>query len=214
VRHRLVDGSFQRSKWEEGVARRAAELGDRPPAATKGIHLPPVESTLSADARTRTWKHVTLELDEPGRVARLTVRGPTEPAPADPAALRAQGADTWALRAFRELDDALLHLRFNHDTVGLVLLHTRGEAERVLAHDRVVLDHDADWLAREIRLYQARVLRRLDNTARSLFAIVDPGSCFAGSLFELVLAADRSYMLDDGKIVVQPSAAAARAWPM
>jgi len=121
----------------------------------------------------------------------------TEP-PADAAALRKAGADTWALRAFRELDDALLDLRFNHDTIGLLLLKTRGDASFVRAHDEALLKLGGDWFAHEIVLHMRRVLRRLDLTARSAFAIVDAGSCFSGSLFELCLAADRAYMFDGG----------------
>jgi benzoyl-CoA-dihydrodiol lyase len=216
VAHHLIDGTFPRSKWQDGVARRAAELADRPPLATEGISLPAVEGTVSDDGRTRTWKYVTLTLDEAGRVATLTVHGPDADPPSTPDALRREGADTWSMRAFRELDVALLHLRFNHDTVGLVLIHTRGDRDRVLAHDAALEAQKDTWLAKEIRLLQARVFRRLDNTARSTFAIVDPGSCFAGSLFELVLAADRSYMLEDaaGEVVIVPSRDSASTWPM
>src|SRR5690606_15765718 len=141
----------------------------------------------------RTYRYVTLEIDPEQRVANLTVRAPDAAPPASADALRAEGCDTWSMRAFRELDDALLQLRFNHETVGLVLLHTAGDQEAVLAHDAAIASFGDDWLASEIRLLQARVLRRLDNTSRSMFAIIDTGSCFAGSLFEIALAADRSY---------------------
>jgi benzoyl-CoA-dihydrodiol lyase len=115
--------------------------------------------------------------------------------------MRARGADCLALRAFRELDDALLRLRFNEEQIGLVLLRTRGDAaarKNLLAVDATLAANaGADWFTNEIVLHMARVLRRLDLTARSLFAVLDPGSCFAGPLLELALAADRSYMLDD-----------------
>jgi benzoyl-CoA-dihydrodiol lyase len=213
TKYRLVDGSFPRSKWDEEVTRRARELADRPPLATSGIQLDEVRSEVSADGKVRSYEFVDLKIDEAARVANLTIRGPRGPAPSL-AELRAQGSRAWVLQAFRELDDALLHLRFNHDTVGVVLIRTEGDPALVRAHDAAVLDHPQDWLAREIRLKQARVLRRVDNTARTLFAIVEPGSCFVGSLFELVLAADRSYMLDDGKVAVQVTAASAGAYPM
>jgi benzoyl-CoA-dihydrodiol lyase len=211
AKYRLVDGSFARSKWDDEVRKRANEVAARPPASTKGIELPAITSAV--DGLVRTYKYVELRLDEDQRVAHLTVRGPEEPAPTLQQ-LAAQGAEAWVLRAFRELDDALLHLRFNHETVGMILLHTQGDPARVLAHDAVILDAGDDWLAREIRLKQARVLRRIDNTARSVFALIEPGSCFVGSLFEMALASDRSYMLDDGKVTLQVSKASSGVYPM
>jgi benzoyl-CoA-dihydrodiol lyase len=216
VKYRLVDGSFPRSKWEAGVAARAAEVAASSPArATEGIELSPVLSEVGEDG-SRTYTHVTLELDPDERVATLTVQAPQTPAPADAAALRAEGASTWSMAAFRELEDALFHLRFTHETYGLILLKTRGDAAAILAHDKALADLGDDWLATEIRLLQARILRRVDNTARSFFAIIDPGSCFAGSLMELALAADRSYMLedDDGEVTVTVSEAQGGAFPM
>ncbi len=216
LQHRLIDGAFPRSKWADGIANRAAELSDRAPASTEGIPLTEVTSTVSEDGLQRDYRHVTLSFDADQRLATLTVRGPDDVAPASLAALRAQGADTWSMQAFREVENALFHLRFNHPTIGLILLKTAGDPTAVMAHDAVILDNQDDWLAREIRLLQARIFRRLDNTARSMFAIVDQGSCFAGSLFELTLAADRSYMLEDedGQVTVQISAASAGAYPM
>ena len=193
-KHFIVDEVFPRSKWETGVAARAQELASSlPEIQAEGIALDRIESDLSEDGQTRTYRHVTLTVVPDQRLARLTVHGP-ESSPEG--TLEEQGVDAWSLRAFRELDDALLHLRFNHDTVGLIVLRTEGDAHTVLAHD-ANLEASESWLAREIRLYQARVLRRLDNTARSVFSIIDEGTCFAGSLFELVLASDRSYMLED-----------------
>ncbi len=213
----LIDGGFPRSKWEEGIAARAQELANRPPDATEGIALTEITSELSEDGRTRTYAHVTLELDEDHRVAAITVRAPQAgSAPSSPADLRAQGADAWVMRAFRELDDALLRLRFNHDTVGTLLLYTRGEAAQVLEHDAVLFANQDDWLSREIRLLQARVFRRLDNTARSMFAIIDEGSCYAGALLEIALAADRSYMLEDedGAVTIRVTEASSGHYPM
>jgi benzoyl-CoA-dihydrodiol lyase len=122
------------------------------------------------------------------------VRGPEAGEPETPEAMRARGSDLWALRAFRELDDVLLDLRFNRPEVGLVVLRTRGDADRVLASDRALWESRADWFASEVLHHVKRVLKRLDLTARSVFALVEAESCFAGSLMELALAADRSYM--------------------
>ena len=123
------------------------------------------------------------------------MRGPEAGEPTDAAAMRTRGAELWALRAFRELDDVLLDLRFNRPEIGTVVLLTRGEASRVLAADAALLANRGDWFANEVLHHMKRVLKRLDLTARSLLALVDEGSCFAGSLLELALAADRSYML-------------------
>jgi benzoyl-CoA-dihydrodiol lyase len=133
-----------------------------------------------------------------GRTATLTVRGPGAGEPETAEAYRTRGANAWAFRAFRELEDAILWLRFNEETLGLVVIRTEGDLDRVLAVDATLDRLRDDWFVREVLLYQARVLRRLDLTARSLFALVEPGSCFGGCLFELVLAADRSYLLDGG----------------
>jgi len=216
VKFKLVDGSFPRSKWDEGVAKRAAELAASSPArATEGIELTPVVSEVGENG-SRVYKHVSLDLDPEQRVATITVKGPDGPPPADAVALRAEGASTWSMAAFRELEDALFHLRFTHDTYGLILLRTRGDAARILAHDQALADLGDDWLATEIRLLQARILRRVDNTARSFFAIIEPDSCFAGTLLELALAADRSYMLEDedGEVTVTVSDAQAGPFPM
>jgi benzoyl-CoA-dihydrodiol lyase len=111
--------------------------------------------------------------------------------------MRARGSDLWSLRAFRELDDAILDLRFNHEEIGVIVLRAEGDPEKVLAHDAALLKHRGDWFADEVLAHEKRVLKRLDLTARSLFAIIDQKTAFAGSLLELSLAADRSYMLDD-----------------
>jgi benzoyl-CoA-dihydrodiol lyase len=198
-KHFIVDEVFPRSKWEEGVAARAKAVAASLPAIhSEGITLDPVESELSEDGLTRTYRYVEFVVEPDQRIARLTVRSPADPPPEQ---IVDEGSDTWSLRAFRELEDALLHLRFNHDTIGLIVVRAQGDASNVLAHD-ALLQEDNSWLSREIRLYQARVLRRLDNTARSLFTIIDEGTCFAGSLFELVMAADRSYMLEDDEEAV------------
>jgi benzoyl-CoA-dihydrodiol lyase len=211
----LIDGVFARSKWAAGVAQLAAEMAAESPArATEGIELTPLAVEVSDDGKTRSYSHVELRIDPDQRVAHLTVRSPTAPAPDGEAGLRAEGASTWSLAAYRQMDDALLHLRFNHDTVGLILIRAEGEADAVIAHDAVA--QGDGWLATEIRLFQARVLRRFDNTARSTFAIIDEGTCFAGSLLETAFAADRSYMLEDEDeaVTIRATAASGGFYPM
>jgi benzoyl-CoA-dihydrodiol lyase len=139
---------------------------------------------------------VTLAIDAPARTATLTVRAPEGEEPATPAELAGAGSAAWALRAFRELDAALLELRFNLPSVGVVAVRTEGSPEAVLAVDRMLARHRDDGLVREVVLHMKRVLKRLDLTAKSFYALVEPGSCFAGSLLELALASDRVYMKD------------------
>lgn len=211
----LIDGSFPRSKWDEGVAALAQRIVASAAArSAEGVILPALECT--ADADSRTYRHVRTSIDRAHRTATLVVSAPTAPAPSDAVALRAEGADTWSLRAFRELDDALCHLRFNEPDIGLVLVQTEGSSDAVLAHDAALDKLAGDWLASEIRWFQGRTLRRFDNMSKSLFAIVGPGSCFAGVLFELALGADRSYMLDDpdGKVTARVTAASDGRFPM
>jgi benzoyl-CoA-dihydrodiol lyase len=198
----LIDAIAPRSKFTEAVDARAKALVE-PRKCGPGITLDPVvpETTETGFAYT----HVQVEIDPDGRVAKLTVHGPKEAGPATADAIQAAGADQWSLRAFRELDDAILRLRTNHQDIGLILFHTRGTLAPILATDASLFEHREHWLANEILRLQARVLRRIDTTSRSFFAIIDEGSCFAGSLFELALASDRSYMLedDDEKVQVQ-----------
>jgi benzoyl-CoA-dihydrodiol lyase len=202
LKMRLVDGGWAKSKWEAEVAKRAeAVVSADPPQGETGIALQPIARTVTHEGgdevQASTW--VTLRLLAGGRHAEIVLRGPTAAPPRDHDSLHALGASSWALAAFRELDDTLLHLRHNHSQVGLVTLKTEGDAGQVLAWDTAISDLRASgsWLAREIQLHQGRVLRRLDNMAKSLFAIVLPGSCFAGTLAELLWSADRAYMLDD-----------------
>jgi benzoyl-CoA-dihydrodiol lyase len=128
-------------------------------------------------------------------VAEITVRGPDAAAPADLSAVHQQGAAFWTLAVTRELDDLILDLRTNELELGTWVLRTEGDPQQVLACDQLLLDHADDWLASEIVLYLKRTLKRLDVTSRSLLALIEPGSCFAGSLLELALAADRSFQL-------------------
>jgi benzoyl-CoA-dihydrodiol lyase len=192
----LVDALVPRSRFDAEVEQRArarVEPSARPQGP--GVVLPALEPVRSSDGV--RYRHVTLSLDRENRRARITVHGPKEAPPAAAAGVREQGADAWPLRVFRELDDLLCDLRFNEALCGLILLETRGDAEHVLAWDRLLHAERHDWFVREIVLHAARTLRRLDLTARSLFALVQPDSCFAGTLLELALAADRTYALDD-----------------
>ena len=192
----LVDEVATRSRFAEAVDKRAKALSGTSPSRSKtGIALTPL--TSSRDGDTIKWTHVRLAIDRDKRTATLTVSGPPRGLPGDPAAIRALGSSWWPLQAFRELDEALLHLRHNEEEIGLVLLRTEGEVAACLEVDAVLAALPEDWLVNEVRLFIARTLRRLDLTARSFYAFVTPGSCFAGTLFELALAADRSYMLHD-----------------
>jgi benzoyl-CoA-dihydrodiol lyase len=193
----LIDGHFPTSKFEEGVRGRVEQIlsETRRSEGGPGIRLNPLE--VEATDSGREYKYVTLRCHRDGRYADLTVRGPEADLPTSPEEIHRLGDAYWPLRAYRELDDALLHLRVNEPEIGLVCLRTEGQAESVLSVDRTLVANRDHWLVREIILHMARVLRRLDLTAKSFFALVEPGSCFAGNLLELLLASDRSYMLND-----------------
>ncbi len=210
VKHGFVDRSWPRSQWEAGSAAALAELAARhPDKAGPGVELPELE--ITSTERGWAYRYVTVEFDAANadRVVTITLKGPDAPP--------ARAARTWSLQAFRELDDALLRLRVNHLAVGLILLRTRGDAAAILAHEAQVLDGArTDWFWKEVQLFQARTLRRLDNTSKTLFAVIDPGSAFVGTLFELALACDRQYMFqdEDGDNTVRLSAANAGPFPM
>jgi len=207
----LIDALLPKSKFDAGVLERARGLaaGQKDVPRGQPVALAPLERTVAADRV--TYRHVELAIDRGSRTATLTIGAPDGPPPAQ---LASQGSDLWSLRAFRELRDALYQLRFNEPTIGTVLLRTRGNPDHVLAHDRALAEAAAqDGFAREVRLLQARTLRALDATARSFFAVVDAGSCFAGSLLEVALAADRVYMLDADEVAVHTSPANAGGLP-
>ncbi len=208
VEWRFVDALYARSRFDEAVSQRAADLAassDRP-SSGPGVTLGPLELTRSDDRF--EYSAVTIEINRMKRTADLTVRGPDGPQPSDAQAMLALGDQYWPLRAFRELDAALLHLRLNEPEIGIVVLKTQGDREAVLAIDRTLATHRDHWLAREILHFMKRTLKRLDLTAKSFIALIEPGSCFAGALFELALAADQSFMLDDPD---QPTAIAMSA---
>src|SRR5213078_1006745 len=190
---RLVDEVVPPSAWEEKLRERALGLAtssDRP-AEASGITLPPLDRKIDGD--TIAYLHLKVALDRERRFAEVRVLGPSE-LPADIAGVHAAGADFWPLAMARELDDAMLHLRLNEPELGILVFRSEGDPSAVLAADALLDVHADDWLVREIRLYLKRVFKRVDLTARSLFTLVEPGSCFAGSLAELVFAADRAFM--------------------
>jgi benzoyl-CoA-dihydrodiol lyase len=194
----LVDAVAAKSQFGKVVAERAAKLAHAPaPTETRGpgIELNLLEPTLSDTAL--VYRHVEVSIDAARRVAEITVKGPEGAQPKTGDEIQAGGDAQWSLRAFRELDDAMLRLRFFWPQVGLVLLKTRGDIEAVRAVDESLVANRSHWLAREILAFQARVLRRIETSAKSFFAVVEPGSCFAGVLLELALLSDRVYMLND-----------------
>ncbi|MFD0687925.1 2,3-epoxybenzoyl-CoA dihydrolase [Actinomadura fibrosa] len=208
VAWRLVDEAVPRTTWDATVARRAVELAARSSRpAGDGIALTPLDKT-----RTETsiaYRYVTATLNREAGAVEITVAGPADDAPDDITGLHHQGAGFWTLAMTRELDDLILDLRTNEPALGTWVLRTSGDPLKVLDHDRLLLDNAADWLANEIVLYLKRTLKRLDVTSRSLIALIEPGSCFAGSLLELALAADRSYHLAGVFEEVDPDAAPA-----
>src|SRR5437870_4836142 len=197
VEWKLVDGVYPTSQFREAVRKRADALtaaSDRQ-AAGPGIALNPLNPTVADGGY--TYSAVTMTFNRGKRTAELTVHAPTGPQPSTPQEISSAGDQFWPLRAFRELDDALLRLRVNEPEIGTVLIRTEGDRDAVLAIDRTLVEHQSHWLVREIVLFMKRTLKRVDLTARTFFALIEPGSAFAGSLFELALAADRSYMFHD-----------------
>ena len=212
VEWRLVDEVVPPSAWQEAVARRAVEFAarsDRPEGAV-GVALTTLAREITGDAM--VYSHVRVALDRVGRRAVITVLGPAN-LPTDLAGVRAAGAAFWPLAVARELDDALLHLRLNEPSLGLLVLRTEGDVGGVLAADALLEAHASDWFVREVRLFLKRVLKRLDLTSRSLVALVEAGSCFAGTLAELAFAADRAVMAAEGAEVAV-SALNFGAYPM
>jgi benzoyl-CoA-dihydrodiol lyase len=204
----LIDGTFPTSKFQEEINARVNKVTqsrqEKNDNASKGIKLNPLQVEHSADRR--DYKYISFEVHRDKRFADLIVRGPEEALPTKVEEIEQLGDRYWPLQTYRELDDLLLHLRVNEPEIGLVCLRSEGKIENVLAVDKTLLANRDHWLVREIILLMARVLRRLDLTARSFFALIEPGSCFAGNLLELVLAADRSYMLS-GENESQPQLA-------
>jgi benzoyl-CoA-dihydrodiol lyase len=191
----LVDEIAPPAKFQELVRVRAEIMVQDScrSAKSKGIKLTPLERRM--DNLGYHYKYVDVEFDRPGRTATLTIRGPEGLQPVEPDAIHSEGDQWWPLRMARELDDAILMLRVNELELGLWLIKTAGSVAAVLACDEVMLEHRNDWLVRETIGMLRRTLARMDASSRSMYALIEPGSCFAGTLYELVLAADRSYML-------------------
>jgi benzoyl-CoA-dihydrodiol lyase len=206
VEWRLVDEVVARPKWEETVAERAAELAARSgrPLDARGVTLTELTKERTDDAI--TYRQVRAELDRTAGTATITIAGPELDAPENVTAIHEQGEEFWTLALARELDDLILDLRTNETELGTWVLRTTGDVARVLAYDRLLLAHRDDWLVNEIVHYLKRTLKRLDVTSRSLVALIEPGSCFAGSLLELALAADRSFQLTGVFEEVDPDA--------
>jgi benzoyl-CoA-dihydrodiol lyase len=195
VKWRLVDQSVSNSKFDQAVkdtAKKLAAQSDRP-SGIQGIQLTPIERKIEADAV--TYSSVRVDIDRATRRATIALQGPNSAPPANADEMHKQGAAFWPLRLARELDDAILHLRLNEADIGVWIFKTQGEPAHVLAYDAFLDANKSHWLAREILHYWKRVLKRVDVTSRSLVALVEPGSCFAGTLAELVFACDRSFML-------------------
>jgi benzoyl-CoA-dihydrodiol lyase len=209
VEWRLIDEAVPRPKWDEVVAARAAEFATSStrPNDAEGVTLTPLAKTRTPDAI--GYRYVSAKLDRETRQVAITVLGPEQDAPADAAAIHAHGVDFWTLAVTRELDDLILDLRTNETELGTWVFRTLGDGARVRAYDQLLLDNAEDWLANEILLYLKRTLKRIDVTSRSLIALIEPGSCFAGSLLELALAADRSFQLLGTFEDVDPGAAPA-----
>jgi len=188
---RLVDKLIPPSKLAEETKKIAQEVAAKRNGGAKGIALPAIERTIDGD--TIRYGTLSVEIDRERRAAHLRINGPASAPPSD---IQAAGASFWPLALARDLDDAMMHLRLNETEIGTWVLHSQGDAALVEAYDALLAKGAPHWLVREIVLYWKRTLKRLDVSSRSLIALVEPGSCFAGTLFELVLAADRSYMLD------------------
>ncbi|WP_202331239.1 2,3-epoxybenzoyl-CoA dihydrolase [Mesorhizobium sp. L-8-3] len=192
---RLVDEVVSNAKFDEIVKERAKEFAAASGKVTgTGIKLGPLSRTFGDDGSV-TYSLVEVAIDRAGRRATVTLSGPDGDAPTSVETLHALGDQSYLLRLARELDDAILHLRLNEMELGLVVFRSQGDPAAVLAHEKLLLDNGGDWLVNEILAYWKRVLKRVDMTSRSLVAIVEHGSCFAGVLAELIWAVDRSYMM-------------------
>jgi benzoyl-CoA-dihydrodiol lyase len=199
---KLVDFIAPKSGWAQAIqkhASRLATLSNRPglPALGQGVKL---ESVAPAeDGTSFTYKYVSLVVDTKKRTADITIKAPDAREPTTGDNMRAKGSELWCLRAYRELDDAILRLRLNFLDVGFITLRTSGDPTYLLEAERNLLAAQDHWFARETLAFMKRVLKRLDVTSRTFLALVEPGSCFAGSLAELLFLADRTFMLDDSE---------------
>jgi benzoyl-CoA-dihydrodiol lyase len=191
VEWNLVDEIVPRTQLMETAKRRAIELGARSTRPSeRGISLTPLARTI--EERRISYQHLTVEIDRDNATASVMINGPVS---APPTKLEALDADFWPLAIARELEDAILHLRFNEEAIRTWIFRSRGDSQLVNSHDAFLASNAGDWRVREINLYLKRTLKRLDVSSRSLFALIEPGSCFCGTILELALASDRAYML-------------------
>ncbi len=213
---KLVDQIAKPAKFAQTVRARALELAAQSerPAAAQGVRLTPLDRNVAAD--TREYRYVSVHIERARRVAHLTVKAPESPQPTDIDGILKAGVNWWPLRLARELDDAILSLRTNEPEVGTWVLRSAGDAQAVLDCDATLEAHEDHWLVRETLGFLRRTLARLDVSSRSLFALIEKGSCFAGTLLEVALAADRSYMqlLDSDSPCVQVSVLNFGSYPM
>jgi len=194
---RLVDDVVKPAQWNEHIQKRAQELAaqsDRP-KDEKGVELTPLKRTV--DDRGYHYEYVDVSFDREGRTATITVRAPESVQAKSLSEIKTAGASWWPLQMARELDDAILSLRTNELELGLWILKSSGNSDAVLEIDRQLIEHRTNWFVREVINMLRRTLSRLDVASRSMYAVIEEGSCFAGTLFELALAADRSYMLNN-----------------
>ena len=209
----LVDAIWQKSQFVEKVAGRAKELaGKLPNKASKGITLEPIRGKKTEAGYAYT--HVQLDVNGASRTATLTVRGPEGTQPKTGADYEKAGSAAWALQCFREIDDALLQLRFDHEEIGLIVLKTRGDRAALLQVEKDLFANRSHWLCNEITAQMARTLRRWDLMARSMYALVDAEACCAGTFFEMTIGADRVYLLDDALVAVAIGPLSNGALPM
>jgi benzoyl-CoA-dihydrodiol lyase len=216
VEGRFVDAGYPTSKFQDAVAKHAQALAaksDRP-AAGPGVTLGPLSPAIDGDVI--HYRYVKGAIDRAKRTCELTIAAPDSPQPKTADEFLAAGDQSWALRAFRELDDALLRLRLNEPEIGTVIVRAVGDPEAVIAVDEALHANGSHWLVREITGLIRRTLKRMDLTSRSFFALIEPGNAFAGTLFELALAADRAYMIDhpDEDNTIRLSVMNGGAYPM
>ena len=201
VQWNLVDRLAPLSRWDEAVQEMARELAEETPARQDvGIELTPLTPEMTDDGL--HYDYVKVDLQRQARTASMTIQLPATLGPDSPAAAHAQGAAWWPLQLFRELDNALLNLRLNELNIGTLTLRVVGDPGVALALDKLLLDDD-HWFTRETRHFIKRVLKRFENSAKSLYAIMDQGTAFAGTFLELALACDRTYLLNDPDIEVR-----------
>ena len=194
---RLVDEVIANSKFDDAVVERAQEFAanSQKPDVSKGIALGALNRSIGEDSA--IYDLIEVELDRKGRTATITLKGPTEDAPADMAAFEAQGDQAYMLKLVRELEDTILHLRTNENELGLWVFKTQGDPEKFAAHEALLMGNSDHWLANETLEYWKRTLKRVDVTSRSLAAFIEHGSCFTGILAELLFSVDRTYMMED-----------------